>query len=277
MIKSSKYNAINFSKDFNRESKFFDSSLQRVRNIIATTANGSKCFLSFEFIPATMPVSIPASTLTGVFQDGTGFIKATYDRVVELTDRYIYFFEIGIDVPKKGIWYFFTRVTGYTDILYSEECEMILSDDIASENIVEVIASNSDETHGYLTDDYQACGFFRVSELNGKIFGCDKVEYKYSYGRSKILSSENFIKTRFIFVNLSMYQQNLLKWLCNCENLTINGVAYQLVSDFTERNKNEENEICDLQAEFVEVEQSFFEIGSAEMPTDLNIKNLFTI
>jgi len=120
-------------------------------------------------------------------------------------------------------------------------------------------------------------GFFQVSELNNKIHGVEKVEYSYSYGRKKILSAENFIKTRFTFLNLSMYQQNLLKWLCNCETLTINGVSYQLITDFTERNKDDLNEVCDLQADFIEVSQSFAIAGSSEKASSIAPNNLFML
>ena len=80
------------------------------------------------------------------------------------------------------------------------------------------------------------------------------------------MSSENNIAKRITFVNLSMYQQNLLKWLCNCENLFIDGVKYELISDFTELLADENSEIKDLRADFVEAEQSFFATGSSLAP-----------
>jgi hypothetical protein len=67
-----------------------------------------------------------------------------------------------------------------------------------------------------------------------------------------------------------MYQQNLLKWLCNCQNVSIDGVSYQLISDFTELEKDENSEICSLKADFVEVTQSFFASPALSMP-----KNVF--
>jgi len=72
-----------------------------------------------------------------------------------------------------------------------------------------------------------------------------------------------------------MYRQNLLKWICKCQTLTINGVAHYLVSDFVEKNKDENNEICDLQAEFVPVTQSNAITGATEAPSAIKPTNLF--
>jgi hypothetical protein len=169
-------------------------------------------------------------------------------------------------------------IDGYDDIIFSEECDFTPANDIIPTEIVKIIAYNNDDTHGYIDVTYPAVGFFEVSELNKNVFGTNKVEYAYSYGRKKILNAENFIKTRITFLNLSMYQRNLLQALCNCENLLINGVAYYLVSDFTEVNKNEENEIWDLSAEFVTVaDPTFFAVGASEMPGKINQENLFNL
>ena len=85
----------------------------------------------------------------------------------------------------------------------------------------------------------------------------------------KILSSENNIAKRLTFVNLSMYQQNLLKWLCNCENLLIDGVQYELISDFTELLSDENSEVKDLRADFIPTNQSFFGNGSGIAPQNV--------
>lgn len=284
MIKPSIFNAVNFSPDFNRESKFFDASLQRKKDLLSDANNYAR--LAFFFKPDSMPAGVPVATLTMV--DGSGGTTAkTSDYSIALTDGYIYFFGIagmtlGPTYPFEC--YFYLKITGYNDILFSERCKYYPAEVITgyksaiSENIVMVTAYNNDFTHGYVNSIYQTCGFFQISELNNKVFGVDKVEYSYSYGRKKILNAENHIKTRITFCNLSMYQQNLLKTLCNCENLTINGIGYYLVSDFTEIDKNEENEICSLRADFIEIaDTTFFGEGATEMPTDLDIKNLFTI
>ena len=72
-----------------------------------------------------------------------------------------------------------------------------------------------------------------------------------------------------------MYRQNLLKWLCNCQTLTIDGVGYCIVSDFTEKNKDENSEICDLQADFLEVDGAMTLIGAASTPSPIRNNNLF--
>jgi hypothetical protein len=278
MIKPSIFNAINFSPDFNRESKFFDASLQRKKSIISQPY--PYCYMAFKFEPATMPASIPDAVLKFYYNDGANHV--TFYNLplgnVELPNGYIYRFNIYQGTILTGRSWLELTIDDYTDILFSEELEFIAPSELASENVVQVTAYNNDNTHGYVDASFPACGYFRVSEFNNKVFGVEKVEYSYSYGRKKILNAENYIKTRITFLDLSMYQQNLLKTLCNCENLTINGISYYLVSDFTEVDKNEENEICSLRAEFIEIaDTTFFGIGATEMPTDLDIKNLFTI
>lgn len=275
MIRTMPYNAIDFSSDLNRNSKYFDVLLQRNRNIIATTSNGDNCFISFEYVPDVMPGTPPTAVLSGTFEDGTGFVKPTAERVVILSNSIIYFFSVGIDVPKSGVWSFVVFLSGTDERLYSEQCRMYLDSELSDNEIVEVIGYNDDETHGYLDSTYRACGFFVASKLNSKIFGNEKVEYSGSYGEKQVLSSENYIKQRFTFHNLSIYQQNLLKWLCNCENLIIDNAVYQIVSDFTEKNNDENNEICDLQADFIEISENFSIQGATEKPSSLEISNLF--
>lgn len=269
MLKPAIHNAINFSNDFNRESNFFDPDLQRVKNI----ASHSGGCLFFEFTPAKMPASAPNATLKMNFSDGTS-ISQIQTTVLEFDDHYIYVF-LMLNTLYQLDFYYYLTVAGYYDILYSEQCRFYASANLETEKIISLVAYNNDSTHGYISETYPATGFFQYSEFSNRVFGNEKVEYAYSYGRRKILSSENFIKTRLTFVNLSMYQQNLLKWLCNCENLYINDTAYYLVSDFTEKNKSDDNEICDLQAEFIPVNQSFFATGASETPGKLTKDNLF--
>jgi hypothetical protein len=270
MIKPSIFNAINFSPDFARESKYFDAKLQRVKCIYSL----AEAYLSFFFVPDTMPGTAPTASLVANFDDGnTGIFSQA--GVVALTTGYVYFFKFSFDYSVERNCYFQVSVTGYDDIIFSEKCRYIPDENLVDENVVTVIASNNQDAGGYLKT-YPACGFFEVSKLNENVFGNSKVEYKYSYGRTKILNSENFIKTRLTFLNLSMYQQNLLKFLCNCENLTIDGVSYYLASDFTEKNKDENNEICDLQADFVLIsDPTFYATGSTSVPTSFEPTNLF--
>jgi len=46
-------------------------------------------------------------------------------------------------------------------------------------------------------------------------------------------------------------------------------VQYNLISDFTELEKDDNSEICSLRADFVEVNQSFFAQPSMQVPTDV--------
>ena len=141
--------------------------------------------------------------------------------------------------------------------------------------ICEISAYNNDSRHGYLTSTNPAFGFFKFSKLKSDIFLTEKVEYEYSYSRKKILRAENQIAKRFTFHDLTMYDANLLKWLCNTENLFIDGVQYQLISDFTELESDLNSEILSLQADFVEVEQSFFATPSTKIPTNIFINQFF--
>ena len=268
MITAPSYNCIDFTSDFARESKFFDASLQRKKGLISQC----EAYLSFEFTPDTMPEAAPQAVLT-FFNDNGSEDSINHEDVIELTSSFIYFFDFSTLIV-EGEGYLRLQITGYDDVVFSERCEFINNANLAAREIVTVIASNNDDRHGYISD-YPTCGFFEVHGLNGDQFGNSKVEYSYSYGRKKTLSSENFIKKRLTFIGLSMYQQNLIKWLCNCENLTIDGVSYCLVSDFTEKLKDENNEICDLQAEFVPVVANQFTTSSTSAPTRITPSNLF--
>ncbi len=288
MIKPSIFNAINFTDDFNRESKYFDPKLQRQSNLVSIVAN---TFLSFSYKPDTMPTATPAPLLRIYWNGGASSTAASPTIITELTDSYIFTFNlsavIGLAIvadaeafSKNEDCYFlaYTQVDAETDYhyVYSEICTFVPAANLTSESIATIIAYNNDLTHGFLNSTYPSCGFFEFSELNSNVFGNSKVEYAYSYGRRKILNSENFIKTRITFHNLSMYQQNLLKTLCNCENVFINSVQYYLVSDFTEKNKSDDSEICDLTAEFVPVESpTFFAVGASETPSAIKPTNLF--
>lgn len=272
MIKASIFNAVNFSDDFNRESEHFDPWLQRAKNFLSSSVAG-EVFLSFKYTPAVMPETAPAGLLA-LYSDSGFFDTIASARVVELDDCLIYFFDpVSLIDSDNGFLLF--SIIGVNDVLYSEKVNFVIASELSEKGIVKIQAYNNDETQGYISEDYPAAGFFKFSKFSCYLFGNEKTEYNYSYGKKMILDSEIFIKTRLTFVGLSMYQQNLLKILCNCQNLLINGVGYCLVSDFTEKNKSEENEICDLQAEFVEIDQEFFKAGSPAVASDLRIRNLF--
>ena len=146
----------------------------------------------------------------------------------------------------------------------------IKSTDYFTENkIIHISAYNNDARRGIITELYPALGFFQTTGFNEDVFVNTKTEYEYSYNRKKILSSENNIAKRLTFVNLSMYQQNLLKWLCNCENFLIDGVQYELISDFTELLSDENSEVKDLRADFIPTNQSFFGNGSGIAPNNV--------
>ena len=269
MINTFPYNCLNFSNDFNRESKYFNPQLQRGLNLIASPLSG---YLSFEFIPSVMPESAPTAVLH--INSSVQSNSRSHDSVVTLADRYIYFFTItGISVSDEIDAY--VTINGYTDIIQAEKFECVAIASLPARKIISLVGYNPDDTYGYFGSTHPICGLFEYSELNSRMFGNEQTEYNYSYGRKKILSSENFIKTRITFVNLTMYRQNLLKWLCKCQTLTINGVAHYLVSDFVEKNKDENNEICDLQADFVPVAQSNAITGATEAPGAIKPTNLF--
>jgi hypothetical protein len=153
--------------------------------------------------------------------------------------------------------------------IYSELYTIKSNDYLAENSIHKVTAYNNDNRHGYLNLQTKAFGYFTIEGYWSDIFVNNKVEYAYSYGRKMILSSENQIIKRLTFLDLTMYNQNLLKWLCNCENLFIDGKQYNLISDFTELGKDENSEICSLRADFVEANQSFFAQPSMQVPTDV--------
>lgn len=273
-------NAVNFTNDFTRRSKFFNMDLQRQRCIIANTST----YLFFYFKPDIAPETPPTATMTAFYYNGSTTTIPEVESIL-LADEitYLYIFDINDFTLPTGADYFFSmEVDGYAARIFSEHCSCFDTANFPDESIFQVLSINDDATQAPATTyqtvgTFPATGFFEVSEIGRDQFGNDKVEYNYSYGRKLILSSENYIKKRFTFVNLGGYQQNLLKFLCNMNTVTINGIQYCLVSDFTEKNKDELNEICDLTADFVASEQSFMADGATEMPTNFNPDNLFTI
>lgn len=270
MIQPAKYNGINFSYDFNRESQRYNFDAQRLKNTIQR--NTEIKYLSFlsdsrdPFISAILTAK----------SEGSDVVIGSYSDL-EITGGILIFFKIPANTLNLSEdTYFKLDVTtggSGTDTIYSEY--FIVKDLASSLNneICQIIASNNDDRHGFLTN--QAFGFFKFSKLKSDIFLTKKVEYEYSYSRKKILSAENQIAKRFTFHDLTMYQANLLKWLCNCEKLYIDGVQYQLISDFTELESDDNSEILSLKADFVEVTQSFFGSPSTKVPKNIFINNFF--
>lgn len=267
MIYPSKYNGINFSYDFSRESNTFNFDNQRRKNILPLDNFKNLSFL-------VVGSDDEAYVRLKIYNENGNpeIIGALYALELNTVDnRWIYFFgdfEDFLPGAGKDIYFSFQRDD---EIIYSEIYTVKSKTFLTDNEICKITAYNNDSRHGYLTKTFPAFGFFKFSKLNSDFFINSKVEYEYSYGRKMILSSENNIGKRFTFLDLTMYQQNLIKWLCNTENLFIDGVKYQLISDFTELLADENSEIKDLRADFVEVNQSFFNKPSTSTP-----KNIFT-
>ena len=265
MIQPSKYNGINFSGDFNRSSEKYNFGAQRVKNLIPFDVEIK--YISFE-----VPVEYTSIAFSEHSNGETHLISNVADAEIELATSWIYFFKIPANTLNENEdVYFSLNIDGV--VIYSEIYRTVLLSDLQSAEFCQIIASNNDDRHGYLTN--QAFGFFKFSKLKSDIFLNKKTEYQYSYGRKKILSAENQIGKRFAFLDLTMYNANLLKWLCNCENLSIDGTSYQLISDFTEIEADPNSEIINLQADFVEVNQSFFATGTDNIPTNIFFNQFF--
>jgi hypothetical protein len=262
MIYPAKYNGINFSYDFTRQSNHLNFDLQRVKNVLPNQSLFYLSFLvDFDFSNILTVHDVTKNTIRNLNPEST----------IQLGDQYVVYFLIPGSVLNIGSdVYLSASSTDDEDTItsiYSELYTIKSSDYLAANAIHKVTAYNNDNRHGYLTN--QAFGFFKIEGYWSDIFVNNKVEYAYSYGRKMILSSENQIIKRLTFLDLTMYNQNLLKWLCNCENLFIDGIQYNLISDFTELGKDDNSEICSLRADFVEVNQSFFAQPSTQLPTDV--------
>ena len=259
MIYPSKYNGINFSGDFNRSSERYNFGAQRVKNWLPIDKEIK--YLSFFVDVVVEPTNVK------LYAVGTSFLEINPDSLLVANGGFIYFFKIAANLLTEGDFHFKLYIDGA--VIYSE----IYNCQLTNSEVCQIIASNADNRHGYLTN--QAFGFFKFSKFKSDIFLNKKTEYNYSYSRKKILSSENQIGKRFTFLDLTAYNANLLKWLCNCENLSIDGTSYQLISDFTELESDPNSEIISLQADFVEVNQSFFAIGTDNIPTNIFTNQFF--
>lgn len=260
MISPSKYNGINFSENFTRESESFNFDNQRKKNVISKAG--------FEFLSFYSDSVLEPAIVKLFLINSYALVTIIPSNKIVLSVGFIYFFSVA---PENLLYIDDVCLCVQIDNekIYSEIYSVKSASYLTENEICELTAYNADFRHGYLDVTYPAFGFFRFSKLNSDIFINDKVEYKYSYGRKKILSSENNIGKRFTFLDLTMYQQNLLKWLCNTENLFIDGVQYQLISDFTELLADENSELKDLRADFIEVEQSFFGKASTKYPNNI--------
>ncbi len=264
-----KYNGINFSYDFSRESQRYNFDNQRLRNIVP-----KKNIKTLSFM-ATNVVDHNSGVLYLISKSfGSTYLQTLLASIELSNGTWLYYYELSEDdLNPNDTMYLSFQID--SSIIYSEVFLIKSAQFITENEICEIKAYNNDNRHGYLTNAYPAFGFFKFSKLNSDIFINKKTEYEYSYGRRKILSSENNIGKRFTFLDLTMYQQNLLKWLCNSENLFIDGIRYELISDFTELLSDENSEIKDLRADFVEAEQSFFAIGSQTAPTNVFAGEIF--
>jgi hypothetical protein len=264
MIYPAKYNGINFSYDFTRKSNRLNFDLQRQKNILPSQTIAYLFFL----------VDTDNSNILTV-HDITKKINniVNPESIIELEEKYVVYYSIPSNLLNVGSDVYFsmesTNENDITTIIFSELYTIQSSDYLAANAIHKLTAYNNDYRHGYLNVQTPAFGYFTIDGYWTDIFVNNKVEYSYSYGRKMILSSENQIIKRLTFLDLTMYNQNLLKWLCNCENLFIDGVQYNLISDFTELAKDENSEICSLRADFVEVNQSFFAQPAMQVPTDV--------
>lgn len=262
MIYSAKYNGINFSGDFNRSGGLVDYSAQRRKGIFVKQDCKYLCF-ECDYVA---PVDYAKLWILGDTNSYT--ITKVAKQLTENNTKILFiFYLLATDFTVGDNVSFQFEYSG--QFIHSE----IYKVEAANSSVCYVVASNNDNRHGYLTD--QAFGFFRFSRLHEDFFVNKKTEYEYSYGRKKILSSENQIGKRLTFHDLTMYQANLLKWLCNCENLTIDGVQYQLISDFTEAEADPKSEVKTLTADFVEVNQSFFVVGANQKPVNIFCNQFF--
>lgn len=259
MIYPAKYNGINFSSDFTRESPIYNFDNQRKLNIINSS-------IDVKYLSFFVEVEATADPTLNVYTKNGLVLSLNPISSTDIQTGFIYFFIFNAESLPSIEFYMELIIDG--EKIYSEFCIGKETNYLTENEICHITASNNDDRHGYLAN--QAFGFFKFSKFKSDIFLKKTVNYEYSYGRKKVLSSENQIAKRFTFKDLSMYQQNLLKWLCNCENLSIDGVDYELISEFTEIESDPNSEIMSLQADFVEVNQSFFSEGSINLA-----KNVF--
>lgn len=266
MLKTALHNGINFTGSANRASGLINFGLNSSKNIIPRDVNIKYLLFYTNYLIS----QISLATLTAKSENvDVEFTGATF---TDLTTGTLIRFQIPANQLYVSKSTFFELKVNI-DTIFSDVFEVQSIAKMKDAGWVHVTAKNNDNRHGFLSNE--AFGFFQKTGFNEDVFINKKTEYEYSYGRNKILSSENNIAKRLTFKNLSTYQQILLKWLCNSEILYIDGVQYELISDFTELLADENSEVKDLRADFVEVEQSFFATGSNLVPADEFTKEFF--
>lgn len=268
-VKTAKYNGLNFSKLFLRESDVIDYSLQRKKNYLPAS---ELKYLSFFVEGLTYAFELLSYKIYAVVDGLETSITADSYLGITSTSGIVFFVIPDSVLQENKDIYFVVRNSGVNTV-YSEIYTVKSQEFCTENNILTITAKNDDNRHGYLTN--QAFGVFKTSGFGEDVFVNTKTEYAQSYNRKKILESENNIARRIVFEDLTRYDQNLLKWLCNCENLYIDGVQYQLITDFSDILNDNSSEIQDLQADFIEVEQSFFNAGSDFPAKNVFSKNMF--
>lgn len=262
MIKTFPHNGINFSDSIARKSDVVNFDAQRKLDVINA---GGLSALAFE-VSSDEGNALIINNIT----NGENEV-ITPSSATELATSFIVFYEYldlfgsgSLVLSPNSVIYF--EVQSGIDKIFSEYYQVRSSAYCIENDIVGISAYNSNSKRGFATESTPAFGFFKISKLKHDVFLNEKVEYTYSYNRKKVLSSENAIAKRFTFLDLTMYQANLLKWLCNCETLKINGAEYQLISEFTEVEADPNSEIVSLQADFVAAEHSFAANPNTELP-----------
>ena len=263
MIKTSKYNGINFSTSLLRNSTMYFFDYQRRKGILPDAEVKYISFLvSSDGYNALKVVDIKNDIVSTI----------TPDTTTEIDGGFIVYYIVPASALTEGATVYFIAESGETEEgaekIYSEYYSVLSAPSIEEKNVLSLEGWNDDDRHGYLSK--KSFGFFKATGFNEDFFINEKFEYKKSYGRKELLRSENNIGRRITFTNPSAYEQILIKWLCNCENFYINGEKYELVSDFTELLGDENSEIKDLRADFIKSELSFF-VDGANLP----VKNAF--
>lgn len=278
MLKTALHNGINFTGSANRASGLINFGLNSSKNIIPRDVNIKYLLFYTNYLIS----QISLATLTAKSENAD--VEFTGATLTDLATGTLIMFQIPANqlyVSKSTFFELKVNIEYDVEGETITATETIFSDVFEVQSIakmkdagwVHVTAKNNDNRHGFLANE--AFGFFQKTGFNEDVFINKKTEYEYSYGRKKILSSENNIAKRLTFKNLSTYQQILLKWLCNSEILYIDGVQYELISDFTELLADENSEVKDLRADFVEVEHSSFATGSSLVPSDEFSKEFF--
>ena len=132
MIYPAKYNGINFSYDFTRESYKYNFDNQRAKNIIPSDTFG---MLSFFVNTGDVPVVVKL-TIYG----GDTKTEITAHTGSSLNPGYIVFFEI----PNTDLTYFgdvYMSVIIDNDIIYSEICEVKHPEYLVENEICKVLAT----------------------------------------------------------------------------------------------------------------------------------------